>query len=164
MRSLCLQERCPIRLHSGFKANVQMRLHFTKQHTSTCMRLQDLQYSLGLLLKTVGGANGIIDLDELSATVPPDDPHFAPLSIVCAEDTANKGGGTVYPLERLDAVGQFAHANGAKSHLDGARLFNAVAASGVSAARRAQYYDTVSICFPKGWEPRLGLHSVYPNR
>ena len=117
----------------------------------------------GLLLKTVGGANGIIDLDELSATVPPDDPHFAPLSIVCAEDTANKGGGTVYPLERLDAVGQFAHANGAKSHLDGARLFNAVAASGVSAARRAQYYDTVSVCFSKGLGAPIGSALCLPK-
>ena len=79
----------------------------------------------GLLLKTVGGANGIIDLDELSATVPPDDPHFAPLSIVCAEDTANKGGGTVYPLDTLDAVGQFAR-KWCQVSLGRTRLFNAV--------------------------------------
>ena len=117
----------------------------------------------GLLLKTVGGSNGIIDLDELVATVPPDDPHFAPLSIVCAEDTANKGGGTVYPLETLDAVGQFAHANGASAHLDGARLFNAVTASGVSAARRAQQYDTVSICFSKGLGAPVGSALCLPT-
>ena len=117
----------------------------------------------GLLLKTVGGANGIIDLDELNTTVPPDDPHFAPLSIVCAEDTANKGGGTVYPLDTLDAIGQFAHTNDAKSHLDGARLFNAVAASGVSAARRAQYYDTVSVCFSKGLGAPIGSALCLPT-
>ena len=46
MRSLCLQERCPIRLHYGFKANEQMPWHFTKRRTSTCMKQQDLQYSL----------------------------------------------------------------------------------------------------------------------
>jgi threonine aldolase len=116
----------------------------------------------GLLLKTVGGDNGIIDVDELKSVFPPDDPHFAPVTLVCAEDTANKGGGTVYPLETLDMVAQIAHQQGAKAHLDGARLFNAVAASGVSAARRAQNYDTVSICFSKGLGAPVGSALCLP--
>lgn len=116
----------------------------------------------GLLLKTVGGENGIIDLDALRSVFPPDDPHFAPVSMVCAEDTANKGGGTVYPIETLDMVGMIGHELGARTHLDGARLFNAVAASGISAARRAQHYDTVSICFSKGLGAPVGSALCLP--
>ena len=117
----------------------------------------------GLLLKTLTGENGIIDLESLEAVFPPDDPHFAPVSLVCAEDTANKGGGTVYPLDTLDQVAQIAHDSGARTHLDGARLFNAVAASGISAARRAQHYDTVSICFSKGLGAPVGSALCLPK-
>lgn len=117
----------------------------------------------GLLLHPIAGDNGIMDTNALQAKFPPDDPHFAPLTIVCAEDTANKGGGTVYPLDTLDRIAQIAHANGAKAHLDGARLFNAVAASGISAARRTQEYDTVSICFSKGLGAPVGSALCLPK-
>jgi len=117
----------------------------------------------GLLLKPLGGENGFIDLDQLRGTFPPDDPHFAPVTLVCAEDTANKGGGTVYPLEQLDAIAQIAHDQGARTHLDGARLFNAAAASGISAARRAKHYDTVSICFSKGLGAPVGSALCLPK-
>ena len=65
----------------------------------------------GLLLHPIAGDNGIMDTNALQAKFPPDDPHFAPLTIVCAEDTANKGGGTVYPLDTPDRIAQIAHAN-----------------------------------------------------
>ncbi len=117
----------------------------------------------GLLLKPLGGEKGFIDPQQLKAVFPPDDPHFAPVSMVCAEDTANKGGGTVYPLELLDQIGQIAHAHGAQTHLDGARLFNAVAASGIEASRRAQAYDTVSICFSKGLGAPIGSALCLPK-
>ena len=117
----------------------------------------------GLLVHPISGDNGIMNLDALRYQFPPDDPHFAPISLVCAEDTANKGGGTVYPLDTLDAIAQIAHENDAKAHLDGARLFNAVAASGISAARRAQHYDTVSICFSKGLGAPVGSALCLPQ-
>ena len=117
----------------------------------------------GLLVHQIAGNKGLMDLNALRAKFPPDDPHFAPVSLVCAEDTANKGGGTVYPLETLDQIAHIAHENGAKAHLDGARLFNAVASSGISAARRAKYYDTVSICFSKGLGAPVGSALCIPS-
>ena len=87
-------------------------------------------------LRPIAGKHGIMDVETLQKNIPIDDPHVAPLGLVCAEDTANKGGGTVYPLDVLDEIATIAHRNEAYAHLDGARLFNAQVASGISVARR----------------------------
>ncbi|MDP6931621.1 MAG: low-specificity L-threonine aldolase [Myxococcota bacterium] len=110
----------------------------------------------GVTIRTLTGESGVLDPDQVSASFRPVDPHFAPLQLVCAEDTNNRGGGTVYPLEVLDAVARVAHEGGASTHLDGARLFNAEVASGVPAARRARDYDTVSVCLSKGLGAPVG--------
>jgi threonine aldolase len=110
----------------------------------------------GVQIRPVVGEHGRFQARQVTAAFPPDDPHFSRLALVSAEDTANRGGGTVWPLDQLDAVARAAHAGGARAHLDGARLFNAVAASGVPAARRAQHYDTVSICLSKGLGAPVG--------
>jgi len=110
----------------------------------------------GVQIRTVAGENGILDPADVAGSFRPSDPHFPPLTLVCAEDTANRGGGTPYPIDTLDALCAIAHDRGASAHLDGARLFNAQAASGVSAARRAQHFDTVSICLSKGLGAPIG--------
>ena len=102
-----------------------------------------------VMMRPVGGLRGIMDVEELKSIIPPDDPHFAPLSLICVEDTANKGGGNVYPMETLGRIAEVAQLSGANLHLDGARFFNAVSASGVSAIERATSFDTVSVCFSK---------------
>jgi len=71
-------------------------------------------------------------------------------TMVECEQTHNARGGTVWPLEQLQAVGQFAHEHGMKTHLDGARLFNACVASGVPAADYCAPFDTVTLCLSKG--------------
>jgi threonine aldolase len=114
-------------------------------------------------LRPIVGVNGIMDVPILQKSMPIDDPHVAPLGLVCAEDTANKGGGTIYPLDTLDEIAKIAHQNGGLAHLDGARLFNAQAASGISVARRAQNYDTVSICFSKGLGAPVGSALCLPK-
>lgn len=114
-------------------------------------------------IRPIGGDKGILDPDVVSAHFRPPDPHYAPVSLVTAEDTANRGGGTPYPLEILDALGMLAHERGVAAHMDGARLFNAAVASGISAARRAQHYDTVSVCLSKGLGAPVGSLLVGPK-
>lgn len=114
-------------------------------------------------LRPIAGNHGIMDVETLQKNIPIDDPHVAPLGLVCAEDTANKGGGTVYPLDILDEIATIAHRNEAYAHLDGARLFNAQVASGISVARRAHNYDTVSICFSKGLGAPVGSALCIPK-
>ena len=116
-----------------------------------------------VLIRMVEGNRGIMDPQSLKTHFLPKDPHFAPTRLVCVEDTANKGGGSVYPLQTLDEISQIARNNHAKTHLDGARLFNAQHASGISASRRAQGYDTVSICFSKGLGAPVGSALCIPK-
>lgn len=83
--------------------------------------------------------------------------RYAPRSrLVCVEQTVNLEGGVVWPLEALRAVAAVASEAGLASHIDGARLMNAVVASGVPAAEMAQGYDSVWIDFTKGLGAPIG--------
>ena len=117
----------------------------------------------GATIRLVDGNNGIMSPAALSSVFLPVDPHFAPTTLVCVEDTANRGGGTVYPLETLSQIAELAKQHEAGSHLDGARLFNAVAASGIEAQQRATGYDTVSVCFSKGLGAPVGSALCMPR-
>lgn len=110
----------------------------------------------GVQIRPLPGAGGILDLDPVAAAIRPENDHFCPATLLSCEDTANLGGGSVYPLDRLDALCDLAHERGLRTHLDGARLFNAVVASGISAERRAEGFDTVSFCFSKGLGAPVG--------
>lgn len=104
----------------------------------------------GVTCRLVVGQDGILDLHDLEGKIRADNQHFCISKLVCLENTTNVGGGRVYPQENIDRIGQWAHAHGLKVHMDGARLFNAVIASGNSAAEICRHVDTVSVCFSKG--------------
>jgi threonine aldolase len=104
----------------------------------------------GVQIRPLPGPRGILDVDSVLGAIRAEDPHIAPATLLTVEDTANRGGGTVYALERLDALTRAAHERGLATHLDGARAFNAVVASGVPLARRAAGFDTLSFCLSKG--------------
>ena len=91
--------------------------------------------------------DGTLDLAELEAAIKPDDVHFARTRLLALENTWN---GQALPLAYLDDAVTLARRRGLATHLDGARLFNAAVASGVPAARLAQGFDSVSVCFSKG--------------
>jgi threonine aldolase len=110
----------------------------------------------GVTVRGVPGERGLLPVDGAAACFRPDNVHFSPVRLICAEDTSNRGGGTVYPLDLLDALGELATARGVAAHLDGARLMNAVVASGVPAARRVRAFDTVSLCLSKGLGAPVG--------
>ena len=82
--------------------------------------------------------------------------HFPNGSLVCIENTCNRGGGTCYEQSEIDNICAVAHELDCKVHMDGARLFNAVAYSGVSAKRMVRDCDTVSICLSKGLGAPVG--------
>ena len=82
--------------------------------------------------------------------------HYPNGTLVCVENTSNRGGGSCYPQETLDAIAKVAHDNGCQAHIDGARLFNAVVATGVDAARMVRDYDSISICLSKGLGAPVG--------
>ena len=110
----------------------------------------------GLSPSLVAGDNGILEPDQLLGTIKADNEHFPITKLLCLENTHNRGGGRVQPYDNVEQICQWAHENGLKTHLDGARLFNAVTATGISAKKWASHFDTVSICFSKGLGAPVG--------
>ena len=98
-------------------------------------------------------ADGSIALSDIEAHIKPDDAHFAKTRLLTLENT---WGGQVLPLAYIEAATALARRKGLTTHLDGARLFNAVVASGVPAAEIARHFDSVSVCFSKGLGAPVG--------
>ncbi len=110
----------------------------------------------GVTCRTIDGDFGILDLSQLEDKIRPDDAHVVRTRLVALENTHNRGGGRVYPLEKVQAISGWGRENGLVMHLDGARLWNAVVASGVPAAEWARHFDSVSVCFSKGLGAPVG--------
>lgn len=110
----------------------------------------------GVTPRTFVGDGGLLTLGDVEDAVRPDDPHMVRTRLVTLENTHNRGGGRVHPFADVRAMAAWAKGEGLAMHLDGARLMNAVVASGVPAAEWAKSFDTVSICFSKGLGAPVG--------
>lgn len=110
----------------------------------------------GVAARPVDGQGGILQVEQLRGLIRGDNEHLVQTRLVCLENTHNRGGGRVLPLETLAEICSWAEENGLRRHLDGARLFNAVAATGIEAAEWARHFDTVSVCFSKGLGAPVG--------
>jgi threonine aldolase len=110
----------------------------------------------GVSTRTFEGDNGLLGLEDLRDAIRPDDPHYVRTRLVCLENTHNRGGGRVHSLASIAAIGRWAREHNLAMHLDGARLMNAVVATGHPAHEWARHFDTVSICFSKGLGAPVG--------
>ncbi len=110
----------------------------------------------GVSVSPLEGQGGQFSVETLAAAIRPVSRYSPTQRMVLVEQTANLGGGTVWSLDALNAVAECAHAHGMVTHMDGARLMNAVVAAGVSAAEMAAGYDTVWLDFTKGLGAPLG--------
>jgi threonine aldolase len=104
----------------------------------------------GCLVRAVPSADGILSWRMIEPMLRHGGPHSAGTSLIHLEHPHNMGGGTLYPIEEIDDICDRAHGLGLRVHMDGARIFNAVAASGLTAARIAAKVDTVMFCLSKG--------------
>ena len=115
----------------------------------------------GVTMKPLTGARGIFSTDDVDASLQPDHP-FNPSTLsprarlLCVENTHNGGGGAVWPLADVQAVCEAARRHALATHLDGARLWHATAASGVSERDYAAPFDTVNVCFSKALGAPVG--------
>jgi threonine aldolase len=103
-----------------------------------------------VLTRTMRSKRGLMDADEIAGWISPGSEHTPRTGLVVVEQTHNFHGGAVVPLGGLRRIHDVAHARGVPVHMDGARLWNAVAASGVSGADYAACAETVSFCLSKG--------------
>jgi threonine aldolase len=111
---------------------------------------------LGLVMRPLQGTNGVIDAAQVASAVRPGNEHNPRTAVVAIENTHNSAGGRIFPLEEARAISKVCTERGVKVHLDGARLFNAQAATGIAAAEWATCADTVSFCFSKGLGAPIG--------
>ena len=110
----------------------------------------------GALVTGLPGEKGQFTADAVRAAIRPKSRYAPPQALLEVEQTANMGGGAIWPVEALNAVAEVAHEHGLATHMDGARLMNAVVASGVPAAEMVAGYDTVWLDFTKGLGAPLG--------
>jgi threonine aldolase len=111
----------------------------------------------GVMMSPIDGAGGMFTAEQVEAAIPTrGDRYTARPRLLCVEQTTNYGGGRVWPLQQMRDVLAAARARGMRTHLDGARLMNAVVASGVSAADYASGFDTAWLDFTKGLGAPVG--------
>ena len=110
----------------------------------------------GVMCRCLPGVRGVFTAADVEAVLRPADQHFAPTKLVCIENTHNRGGGSVWPLQRIREVAEVSRARGARLHLDGARLWNAAVATGIPERDYAAHFDSVSVCFSKGLGAPIG--------
>jgi threonine aldolase len=110
----------------------------------------------GVQLHPLHGEHGILALEQISKALRPGDHHYAQSKLIGLENTHNNAGGVVYPLPVIEEIATFAKSHNIRMHLDGARLMNAVIASGLDPSSFGDHFNTVSLCLSKGLGAPVG--------
>jgi threonine aldolase len=115
----------------------------------------------GALLRLLPGVRGIFSPEDVVAALGMPHPFFpvtipAPVKLLCVENRHNIAGGSIWPLEQMEAVATTARKHGVSVHLDRARLWHASAKTGIPDAQYAAAFDTVSVCFSKALGAPVG--------
>ena len=110
----------------------------------------------GIQFQCLKGVRGILDAPQIEEAIRPADHHFPVTKLICLENTHNRGGGSVHPLEKMAEIYRLTKSKGLLLHLDGARLWNASVATGIKPREYAQWADSVSVCLSKGLGAPIG--------
>ena len=104
----------------------------------------------GVQIMPVTGQRGSFTLDQIRDLVRPENVHHPVTRLIVVENTHNRGGGAIFPFEEIKKIREFATEHRIRMHLDGARLWNASKATGISIKNYCDLFDSVSLCFSKG--------------
>jgi threonine aldolase len=115
-----------------------------------------IAFNSGASVKLINGNRGRIIAEQVLECINPDDIHNARTRLVVAENTSNRGGGSCYDFEELKKISELCQDKNLKFHLDGARLFNALAATGENTYEVGKVFDSISICLSKGLGAPVG--------
>lgn len=110
----------------------------------------------GVQFQPLQGRRGVLEPSQVGDAVRPADHHFPLTRLICLENTHNRGGGAIYPVEKMAEIYRFAKSKGLQVHLDGARLWNASVATGVKPQEYGRWADSVSVCLSKGLGSPIG--------
>ena len=116
-----------------------------------------VSFNSGVSCALIEGERGRITAAQVASKINPPDFYHSPLStLVCLENTTNKGGGAFYDLKAIEAIRSVCDEHQLGLHLDGARIWNALVASGQDAKSYGALFDTISVCFSKGLGAPVG--------
>jgi threonine aldolase len=110
----------------------------------------------GVQLNPLKGKRGVLTAQQILDHIRSEDIHVPPTTLICLENTHNRAGGTIYPLEEIKKIRKATKPLGTKMHLDGARLWNATIATGIPLDEYAKHFDSVSVCLSKGLGAPIG--------
>lgn len=110
----------------------------------------------GVTCRCLRGDRGVFSVADVESVLRPVNPHFPRSRMICIENTHNRGGGKIWPLAQIEEIAAVARKHSLQMHLDGARLWNATAATGIAESKWAAPFDTVSVCFSKGLGAPVG--------
>ncbi|MEL7140696.1 MAG: low-specificity L-threonine aldolase [Cyanobacteria bacterium J06554_3] len=110
----------------------------------------------GVSCRLLPGEGGVFSANAVEAALRPSDPHFPKTQLVCIENTHNRSGGRIFPLETIQAIARVCQQRDLALHMDGARFWNACVATGIAEADYAAPFDTLSVCFSKGLGAPVG--------
>jgi len=139
-----------IQTQPGQEVIVESKSHIVRYEQGAAGALSGVQ------LHWVTGERGIMTAEQIEAAIRPKDPYSIRTALICLENTHNAGGGTIYPLSTIERIREVALRHGIPMHLDGARLFNAIAATTLPPTSYAQNFETVSLCLSKGLGAPVG--------
>ena len=145
-----------IRLHTqpGQEVIVESKAHIVRYEQGAAGALAGVQ------LHWVVGNRGLITAEQVETAIRPTDSYTIQTGLICLENTHNSGGGTIYPLATIERIRALANTHRIPMHLDGARLFNAIAATTLPPAAYAQHFDTLSVCLSKGLGAPAGIYAL----
>jgi threonine aldolase len=152
---------CP----SGIMTNqLAIKVHTVPGDEVICDRLSHIYnyegggiaLNSGASVRLLFGDRGRFTAKDVLANINPDDVHYPRTSLVSIENTVNKGGGSVWDWQELEAIGKVCRGNGLRYHLDGARLFNALAVTSQTCLDYGRLFDSISICLSKGLGAPVG--------
>ncbi|MHA8066860.1 threonine aldolase family protein [Aquirufa sp. ROCK2-A2] len=150
---------------SGTMTNqIAISVHVSKGQEVICDELSHIYLyegggimaNSGASVKLLKGDLGRLSKSQIEAAISPDDIHACESALVSLENTVNKGGGSYYSSETLTEISQFCRSKMIPLHLDGARIFNAMAESGQTPLQFGQWFDSISVCLSKGLGAPVG--------
>jgi threonine aldolase len=134
----------------GDEVIVESESHIFNYETAGAAFLSNVQ------LHPVQGTRGILSAEQVAQAIRSSVYYNPKTSLICLENTHNKAGGTIYPLEDIKSISKVAIQHDIAFHLDGARLWNASVETGIPPKEYAYYFDTVSVCYSKGLGAPVG--------
>lgn len=107
-------------------------------------------------VRLLGGERGLLSAEAVAEAINPDNVHYPETALVALENTMNKGGGACYPLAQIASIHEVCQQHQLPMHLDGARVFNALVATGEAATAYGNYFSSISVCLSKGLGAPVG--------